>query len=1392
MNINYYDMIKRQGLLYLYFLISILPVNGKNIVIQNLNERYGLTRNMVNCMCMFQDSKGFLWFGMANGLYKFDLTSFTYHSLQKNKINGFPEADIRAISEYAPGMLLIGTYNKGLLIYNTNTEKYDSINCCAPVNISKLYVHCIHIDKTGIIWIGTFNGLFAIKYSGKQLNQFEFLFRFDKSNTKLAGNEFVGITETKDGLIWFLTLSDIGFINPATRQIQSYSTYGANSSFSFIDDKTILIGCFDSGLKMFNTVSNKLTKFLVNGINETSKVRFVYKDKLSNIWLSISNVGLMLLEGDIYNPDITLISNKNPDYAELNSNVIYQINESRDGALWICNEVGVNMIYLKDNYFNSFSCKALVQSSELTLGIRSLLNSGEGFIWTGTVGGGLKQFHLDSRKFNDVLLINSGKTIGKNIQSIISDHNGNIWIGTEGEGVIKFIPDKNSSFTTGKTVNYRIYPQSFPKNSLLNDYVMCLLEDRTGNIWIGTWYGLSLFEASELGKPNQNNAVIKNFLNNPSDKSSISNNIVMSLLEDKAGNIWAGTQEGINKIVKTHNGYKFEHDYIDSNGTPLTEKKILVLYQSKKGTLWFSTQDGGICTLNAETGIFTEYNSATGFIDHIVNSISEDANGILWLGTNNGLCRFDPSSRSFDVYTTHDGLVSDNFFFGSSCKDDHFLYFGGNNGITVFNPNEVVPEKFIPNLVFTDLKLFNKPVIINHYDAPLKHHISNVTSLILKYNQNYLTLSFAALNYKHYKDVHYSCILEGMESSWNYLGKEHKVTYNNLAPGNYLFRVKAFSSNDYHNFSEISLPITIKPPFWKTLWAYLLYALVIISILFEVYRFILNKEKQKNALALERMNAKRIHEMDLMKLRFFTNISHEFRTPLTLISAPLETLIKENPEPEKARNYYQLMLKNVQRLKRLIDQLLDLRKIEEGFLKIEWTHGDIIEFIEKIFNTFQNYAEKRNIYFTFKTGIQRLQTYFDPDKIDKVLFNLLSNAFKYTPDYGTIALKLQLKKPEEIPDKGLNEEYLEIKITDSGIGIPKESMDKLFHPFQQVNSNKPIGSATTGIGLALTKELVELHNGFISVESEVNKGSSFTVYLPVYYNNPQKITQSDDQPNHGEWVSMELQVDKSSGQIQEEKVKPSGSKPLILLVEDNTELRSFLRDELKTSFRIIESVNGQDGFAQATEKIPDLVISDIMMDKLNGIELCKKLKTDERTSHIPIILLTARHSEEVKLNGFETGADDYITKPFNMALLISRIRNLIDQRRKLRTIFSKRNNFDLKAISNKTDSRFLEKLNMIIEKNLSNPDFTPSMLASSMALSRMQLYRKVSALTNQTVYNYIRTMRLNKAAQLLVTTDMQIAEVAFSVGFSEPSHFTKCFIRQFRQTPSHFARANQQ
>ncbi|HEX2935432.1 MAG TPA: two-component regulator propeller domain-containing protein [Bacteroidales bacterium] len=1373
-------------LLLIFFGGLQMKVSGSQISIQNLNEKYGLAKKRVNCM--FQDSKGFVWLGMIDGLYRYDQYNFTPISSRKNRMNSFPEADVRSIVECKPGLLLVGTYDKGLLIYDAEMGRSLKLAGDYTIDLLKLSIKSLYIDKSGTIWVGASNGVYKIKCLGVEDGMFKVHEIPETAFKHLVSYEFVGFHETEPGIIWFATMNDIGFYNTAKNEVKSRPLYyEAIYSFSFLDKKKILIGCFGTGAKTMNTETFNIETLKIKGVSEKSLIRSVYKDRNSNIWMNISNEGLILMESGLNSDNVVNISSNNNQYSDLNSNVIYQISEARDGSIWICGEAGVNVITLKKSYFKSFTDNTFKENAYIQPGIRAIHDSKHGFLWAGTVGGGLKQFDLSTNKFTDVPLISNGKHIGTNIQAIVQDHQGNLWIGTEGEGLIKFYPDKKSGYTKGQVVNFRRYPIPFPAMPIFNDFIMCILQDRNKNIWIGTWVGLSLIEASEVEKTDHSKIIIKNFIKNPNDSLSLSHNTIMSLMEDKEGNIWVGTQGGLNKIAKTPQGYKFIHNYKNKEGKSLNEKRILAVFQSKNGDFWFSNQEGGISRFNPKTGISEDYISDNVFLENTINSIKDDSEGYLWLGSNNGLLKFDPISGSFNIFTSEDGLSSNDFLFGASCKIGNSLYFGLNNGLTYFSPEEIKHESFKPTLIFTELRLFNKPVNLNEEGSPLKHPLNSGETLVLKHNQNFITISFSALDFTLKRNIQYSCKLEGLESSWNLLNAEHKTTYTSIPPGKYTFRVKAASPDDYKNVSEITLYIVINPPIWKTIWAYAIYLIIIILALTQVHKFLINREKQKNALALERLDAKRTHEINLMRLQFFTNISHELRTPLTLLAAPLDSLINENTDKEKAESYYQIMLRNVQRLTRLVDQLLDLRKIEEGYLKLEWQQGDIVEFIRKTCGTFQNYAQKRNMNFSFDADTPELLTYFDSDKLDKILFNLLSNAFKYTEDNGSISVLMNKKSSHEISHvNSTADSYLEIKIIDTGFGIPKDNLSKLFKPFQRVNTNKPIGSGATGIGLSLTKDLIELHKGIIQVDSEVGKGSTFTIYLPVYKNDPSKMydAQSEELQDKNQ-----LEANPDFPENKDEKIN-KGEKPVILIIEDSSDLRAYLKSELKSNYKVLEADNGEKGMEIAFRKVPDLVISDVMMPGMDGIELCNRLKKDIRTEQIPVILLTARHSEEAKLSGLEMQADDYITKPFSIKMLKLRIRNLVEQRRKFQPLLSNEEKEEApqENTMSKADAKFLDKLNQVIDRNLDNPQFDPVTLAKELLTSKMQLYRKVSSLTNQTVFNYIRTYRLNKAAHMIITTDMQFSQIAEAVGYTEASNFTRDFTQQFSQTPTQYVK----
>ena len=740
------------------FVLYLCPVSASNLIIRDINEQYGLTKNRVNCM--LQDSTGFLWFGMANGLYKFDQNTFLKYDVEDNDFPGFNNSEIVEMIEYKPGWLLISSYDNGLLVFNSIKEKYDSVICNSPIDFSKLAVICMYQAQDGTVWLGTEQSLIQLECIGNRRNRFEVLNHFNQNNADLISYCFVDIKESQEGKLWFLTLSDIGYIQSSSSDVFSFPAPRSNSSFVFEKNNQILKACYETGLSEFNIEQKMFREIQIQGVPGNTQARVVYKDSRSNIWIGISNAGLIKLDSVSQNAEPNLISNKIKKYAALNSNVIYEVYETNDGAIWICTEEGISMIKDMPEKFHSKSFTSKI-NPELTLGVRSLLHSDPGYIWTGTIGEGLKKFDVKSNKIFDVSFKNNDgiENIGKNVQAILEDSMGNLWLGTEGEGLIQYFPEKKEFNTRGNKANFRTYLLSETEHSLCNNYIMSLLEDQHHNLWIGTWQGLSLIDSSELMKSPESKIKIRNFFHDPKDKKSLSNNTIMSLLEDKNGNIWVGTRAGLNKMIRTSRGYQFKHDFRNRKGEFLLEKKILDLHQSKNNDIWFSIQNGGICQLNSKTGVYQEYNSNNGFHNYVVNSISEDSLGIFWLGTNNGLCRFDPSRLSFKFYDKENGLFFNDFYFKSNCRINDKLYFGGNHGIIYFNPYQIRPSTFKPHLVFTDLKLFNESVKINSKNAPIDKHISQAKQIELNHNQNYVTLFFAALNYSQYEQSRYSCSL---------------------------------------------------------------------------------------------------------------------------------------------------------------------------------------------------------------------------------------------------------------------------------------------------------------------------------------------------------------------------------------------------------------------------------------------------------------------------------------------------------------------------------------------------------------------------------------------------------------------------------------------------------
>ena len=912
-----------------------------------------------------------------------------------------------------------------------------------------------------------------------------------------------------------------------------------------------------------------------------------------------------------------------------------------------------------------------------------------------------------------------------------------MWLSIHGGGVDMFNPK------TEKVIHYK-HDSNNASASILSDWTFTALCDKQDNIWVATIAGVSVISAK--------NGVIKQYTSNNKEGHNLSTDLALIIFVDSKNFVWIGTSDGLNK-------------------------------------------------LDPQTGVIRKYFTKDGLPGNLIIDILEDKSNNIWISTTNGLSRFSPGDGTFKNFSVRDGLSTMEFNkFASFKNKKNEMYFGGRDGLTRFNPDSIKINNFRPPVYITDFNLFNQSVqvkkdkISKGFSIPKQ--IMFCDEITLDHDQNEITLEFAALNYLNLEKNLYKYKLEGFDDHWSIPGHKREVTYTNLDPGEYTFRVIASNNDGIWNTQGASLKIIVKPPFWKTNWAYAVYFAFIIFLLYVFRKFILHEADIKRKLELEELEIQKLHEMDLLKMQFFANVSHEFRTPLTLIIGPIENLLRDIKDDFK-QVQLKIIHRNANRLLRLINQLMDFRKIEEARLELNPTKNDIVLFIREIVDTFNQDAVQRNINFEFKYTHSSFEIWFDTDKLDKIIYNLLSNAFKFTRDGGTIEISIDLTCTSNT--RGIsrqNNKFLsgdkifKIIIKDTGIGIPKDFQSKIFDKFYQVKNT--LNKQGTGIGLSLTYELIQLHLGEIIVESTPDIGSEFTVILPLWIEENElphlaDIDEKKKMIHSGKEQKITIDEKIEPVELNEEPAVLKDKLPKILIVEDNADMRTFIKNEFKASYNVLEAHDGVIGLQKALEEIPDAIICDVMMPGKDGFKVCCTLKSDERTSHIPIVMLTAKSSEQHTIEGFESGADDYVAKPFSSAVLKARIKNLIESRILLRKKFTTEPFATLTEISpSKTDEMLFKKAYAIVEKNLNNANFEVNDFAFEIGISCTQLYRKIHAISGQSVKEFIRIIRLKKAAELLVTQENNISEVAFSVGFNSLSYFTTSFTDYFGMNPSKY------
>lgn len=1320
----------------------------------SFSQENGLPNNQIQCI--YQDHKGWMWFGTSQGLSRFDGYQFVNYLHSPHDSVGFSGTLVRVICEDRKGNLLIGTENGGLNVYNRELEKFNHPYKNDPFFKSRaISVNDIKEDQKGNLWLGTSINLVMID----SLGSVHPVSKESDDDPNSFWSDFVRVLQFDNtGKLWVGTNEGVFIYDPEVKIIERLNLPFEKGDTDeiweiFLDiDGSMWIGTYSNGAFIVDPISRSIKKVNLDGDYErTETVKTISQGAFGNYWIGTRG-GLF-----IYNKTKGVTGFYRHDEREptsiINSSLLDIMHDNR-GETWIGTRGGLSLLAKSKQRFHSFGShpsdnKFLNSSIVYGFWIDKQEN-----IWIATEDGGVNIYHPKTETFTYLMAdANNPNTVSRNcIKAFLDDKKGNLWIGTFLGGIDVL------NLETGKYTHYRNDPSD--PNSLSDNKVYDFLLDNEGYIWIGTTSGIDRFDPKS-----------KKFTH----FSQLAGEEQVNWIEmDSYNNIWIGAPD---EIVIYNPGSKDIKRFTEHSRS---------FYEDSKGRCWITTLDRGIAQYSSIDGPIRYFDKEDGLSNNQALCILEDNDHFLWISTSNGLSKFNPETNMFQNYTSKDGLRNNQFTYGAAYKSNAGdLLFGSISGFNIFNPSEVkVDDSEVP-VVLTDLKVFNRKVeITSGKKSILKKSISETDHLIFNYSENVFTLEFAALNYVSSSSNQYSYFLEGFDKEWNEPSYSRTATYTNLDPGEYTFHVKRILPGASDTNNELKVLITILPPYWKTQWFRLLVLVIIGGLIYLLIQFFLNREKIKTELIIERMKARKLHELDMLKLKFFTNISHEIRTPLTLILAPLEKLISHKMPPEEVQSHLDIMYRNTKHLDRLINQLLDFRKLESGNLKLELLQGDIVSYVSGIVHSFDSYAEEKEIHLKFNTLKKRLMAQFDADKIEKILNNLLSNAFKFTGKGGKISVNLSLvfdSNEDDISTENPDKEFIEISVRDTGTGISQSNTSKIFNRFFQVNEQAVHTGA--GIGLAFVKELVALHNGKIFVESKPGKGSKFTFRIPYEAEqNNAAISEIGITENTSLPVSKIIAGENHNDSVHSE---------IMLIVEDNPDVRSLVKSHFASKYQVFEANDGKEGWEIALNIIPDIIISDVLMPDVDGYEFCKKIKKDERTSHIPILLLTALHSKEHEMKGLSCGADDYITKPFDLNILQTKVDNMLSIRNSLKEKYSGEITLQPRNILiSSPEEKFLHKAMEVVEANISDAELDIERFAQEVGVSRMQLYRKLHALTDMTVKEFIRSIRLKRASQLLIQEKMSVSEIAYAVGFKDLSHFRKCFRQTYGMNATEYVKKN--
>lgn len=1339
--------------------------------------REGISK--VGIYTITQDHYGFIWIGTnGSGLYKFDGIDYTSYKFKNQDSTSLNSNLIFSSYLSKKNNLWIGTED-GLNLYDRNLDQFidykiDDLN---GANISVLSIN----EKNNKLYIGTgLYGLFELDLETKKTRKI-----FTNDNTYPAINS---IKIDKDGVVFLGTslglriLDTIKFqiVKPSNPVKEKANIFDKPIQSLLIDSRNNLwAGTYNYGVYKYVIQNKSINKIINLPLTQKRILSLVELDD-SSLLVGSENDGLfhLSLNGDL----IKNYTYNKIDKNSIRSNSIWSLFVDKNKRIWMgYYNKGVDVSDKLYNKFNKIESLSDNKNSLQTGSVSGIVKDNSGKLWVTMDGGGIDVVDVATSKVKHINANNSTHYSGITsdyFQTIFIDSKQTIWAGSWDNGIF-FLKKGEKKFRNINIQN--------SKGKLLSNAILSIVEDKDGIIWIGTFYkGLYSYNSQTKQLTHYNTGEFV--------KYNISTSDVRKIIVDSEGVIWAGTTSGLFRIKKQKDGRFKIKSYVKPMSNTFNNHKssihLLSLFESKNGFIWVGTRGAGLYRYDKKKDEFKWYNKLLGLNEENIASIIEDEENNIWVGGNSGISKINTTTKKVTNFTINDGLLSDDFNFNSVLKDENeVLYFGSYKGINYFNPKKMNINTSVPSLYLTDLKIFNKRITPNTEKSPLSKTITETKSLELPHNHSVFTLEYTGINYTRPEKNQYAYYLEGLEKTWNYVGNKRSTTYTNLDYGDYVFKLKAANNDGVWNPKSLELKITILPPWRKTNWAISLYILFFILGILLLNKVTNDRIKQKELIKSERYQRVQEEALHKKKLQFFTNISHEFRTPLTLILNPLKDLMRDQSlnVSEIIKSKHHIIYKNADRLYRLINELMDLRKLELDKVRIKASSINLVTFTKNIINYFKDEALNRNIFLSVDTDIANIEVWVDESMLEKIIFNILSNALKVTPDNGSINIILIDKgEAQELPlySKEKKVKVVEIAISDTGSGLEKDQVNKIFERFYQIDNLNKTYYGSTGIGLEVVNNFVMLHKGKIEVDSVVNEGTTFNIILPK---GREHFTEDQIKSFKKEEETPKIDVNFLPEENNFKEIDSLGleKKKTILIVEDNTELRKYLKTELSKTYKVLSAKNGVKGLEIAQKTFPDVILTDVIMPEMDGFEFCKRIKTDIKTSHIPLLMLTAKARIDDRIEGIEYGSDAYMTKPFDMRLLTLRLSQLITSRKLIfDKYFGEVSGANENTHTNSIDKEFINKVLDYIGQNISDSKLNVEQLANELNLSRSQLYRKIKSLTGKTANELIKKVRLERARQILETGSAYINEVGYKVGFSSPSYFTKCFKEHFGVLPT--------